>query len=192
MTSAQRAQLLQAISSTKLFVGKNSFLRRLSLFQVSRVYEIFRPGAENEALDMLGTWMQWSYPLRPLFSNENEVASPLGTFDSDVPQDNHSFFALNRRRAFNLADQLTFEHPGAINTIEEKYLEKTDASSSLGAAYVLAYSYAFRGKLQDWIDKLDKRLSKEFVRPEAHVDWLLARASGRIEGGTGSAICDAT
>ena len=150
MTPAQRSQLLGSLA------GEEELLKRFTSARIKRTFQIFRPGAESESVDLVGRWIQVKPP----------VESVLTKY----------YFGNNRYNYFVLADYLTFEYPAGRAQLEEKYLTAPDGSCRLIAAYILGYSYGFTGELENWIAKLDAKLNDESLSGEARVDWLLARA----------------
>jgi hypothetical protein len=151
MTSAQRKQVLQAWS------GSEGLLWEMSEAQMINTYLMFRAGAEKEAVDFLGKWMQHQAPAEPRFAAD--------------------FVTSNRKRLLELGSEfLTFEYPAGRQQMEEGYLEYPDGKCCLYAAYTLAYAYAYAGQLDAWIEKLTARLNNESLVGEKRVDWLIARA----------------
>ncbi len=150
MTSAQRAALLQAI------VEHPELLASLSGVQMKEIYQIFHPGADVEATDMAGSWMQLQGVWEPTFATD--------------------FYAANRRTFEALGQHFAFDYSPGMATLEDDYLTYSDGRCCLPVAYTLAYAHACLGQLENWIVDLDARLAEESLTGDERVDWLLARA----------------
>lgn len=173
LSSDQRRQFLQ------ILIQQPNLLRLASRSQVLQAYRAFRFGAEEDALDMVGTWMQLQKDTAPQLSID--------------------FFQDNRSPFWNLGECLAQLPSQQVNDFRDSYLETSNGGCSLPAAYALGYAFASlrnatsnstrtdradTGRspqpasdyFKEWVEFLDNRIAGETVQGEARVNWLLARA----------------
>lgn len=177
LSTDQRQQFLQ------LLLGSPELLERIEKTQIAHVYQRFRFGVEEEALDVLGSWLS----LRP----------------NITPQLSLNFFQDNRQVYWELASLLTQQLPDRVEALRNNYLETTDGSCVLPVAYTLSYTglakdsitrsalariprferkrrseqrQASKGQYETWIELLDERLAGDSLSGDVRVNWLLARS----------------
>jgi len=161
MNSQQRSEVLKA------YQNDPQVMQALSLFTMSRLFLLFRAGAEPETIDLAGQWMQSHNPVEPVFTVEP--------------------FLDNRAQFYNFGDALAFVYPAGRKQFEDKYLALPDGRCCLGVAYCLAYAYAYVNDLDTWTGKLDARLADKQLAGDQRVDWLLARAQAEeLRGDSGA------
>ena len=150
LTRDQRRQFM------RILVEEPALLQRLSDAQMLRIYRKMRYGAEDEGLDMLGTWMQLHADIEPKITEE--------------------FFAANRSAYRHLTLYVLWQLPNEFRKLEDRYLEAPDGRCVLPVAYTSAYCYLVQGQIESWIALLDSKLDEAELTGDRRVNWLLARA----------------
>jgi hypothetical protein len=139
-----------------LLAGREKSLRKLTPSAASAIYLRFRHGAEDAAIEFLGSWMQ-----------SNPDGNVMIAAD---------WYAANRALYRNLAVQVSVQSSRHIEALFTEYLETSDGDCSLPAAYTLAYGRLMTGRMKEWLEYLDARLEDNELTGDRRVNWLLARA----------------
>jgi hypothetical protein len=150
LSVAQRRQFLQLLQKSQELLG------RATDQQIVHVYRNCRFGAEDEALHVLGEWMQIHTDITPHI-----------TLD---------FTATNRQSYFELAHYVARQLSDHYRLLQQNYLETADGKCCLPTAYTLSYCYFLNGRLSEWVEYLDEILDSPEVAGDRRVNWLVARA----------------
>jgi hypothetical protein len=150
LSAAQRQAFLE------LATNNAALLDRLTDEQLLLTYRKLRFGAEEQAIDFVGHWMQQHANVAPEFSLD--------------------FFEANRRPYSALGELLAYQLPLHLDELNENYLELDDGRCSLSAAYALAYGHLMNGAAKQWIEHLSAKLADDSLAAEQRINWLLARA----------------
>ncbi|MHB9081935.1 MAG: PA14 domain-containing protein [Pirellulaceae bacterium] len=140
----------------QLLAAHPALLEECASWMVANVYSRCRIGAPEEALHVLGLWAQSHCDETPALAAD--------------------FYAADREVYRGLAEKLVWQYLPHLEALEQAYLQLSDGRCSLPVAYTLSYSYWTQGRIGEWIDKLDARLSDEQLSGDRRVNWLLARA----------------
>jgi hypothetical protein len=92
------------------------------------------------------------------------------------PQFTTDMYRPNRREYYVLGYAVTWQYPAHLALLEPNYLVLTDGSCCLPIAYTLAHSYLMKGRIDDWVKRVDERLKDNTLTGDRRVSWLLARA----------------
>jgi hypothetical protein len=138
-----------------MLAQNRKLLEHVSQQELLRVYRQFRFGAEDQAMDLLSTWMELNADIAPKIALD--------------------FFDENRQTFAELAFHLTQQLPDAYRELERN-LAMPDGRCSLPVAYVLAYAYPMSGNYRGWFEFLAEKLDDESLVGDPRVNWLLARA----------------
>lgn len=122
-------------------------------------YSALRPGAEREAIDVLGTW---------LMVHADRVPELAGDTDS--------YYDMNVEPYRYASIRIASEHPEAVDWIEQGYLLTLDGRCSLPSAYLLTDARLISGRMLEWIEMLEERLDDQTLDGDERVNWLIARA----------------
>ncbi len=150
MTPSQRQEWLSILSS------RPGMADGLGVEQAVAVYRNLRFDGPDEALALLGHWMQ---------VNAGNGSKFTGWFARD-----------NRQIYFDLAAAMTNEYPPHAQRLQDQYLLIEGKRCSLHAAYTLSFIYALQGKLDAWRQFLDERLAEQAGVSDEHAAWLVAKA----------------
>lgn len=153
LTTAQRQTFLKEV------LERRSLLSQLDAKQATAVYTAFRFGAQEPALETLGTWMQLHADVEPEITSE--------------------FYEKNRSFYRKLTLYLVWQNPNQYRVIQDRYFEMPDGRCCLPAAYTLAYCHLVQGKIEDWNDFLEGKLKDKTMTGERRVNWLIARAQAK-------------
>jgi hypothetical protein len=170
LSAASRERFLEVLSAHE------GVLNSLPAEQVVTLYEGFRFGNEEHALDVVGQWMQAHADITP------EI-----TLD---------FFRVNRQPYWELGQLLGGQFPEHVKLLQERYLVLEDGRCVLPAAYTLSYATlaqdvtrpsVFDPRRQtlpatvsgNWNDVLAAELADDEVSGDLRVNWLLARAQAK-------------
>ncbi|MCA9129578.1 MAG: hypothetical protein KDB22_20970 [Planctomycetales bacterium] len=121
-------------------------------------HDSVRYGAERPALDLLGQW---------LVSQANRTPEPADSVNS--------YLESNYKPLRHLIIPLLLEHPQSSQWLMEDYLALEDGGCSVASAVVLGYVHSVGGTMDEWIGRLDERLTDEEVTGDTRVNWLIAR-----------------
>jgi PA14 domain len=125
-------------------------------WSVEQFYVNLRQDSPTGALNVLGRWMQ-------------DHADEAPTLSDD-------YYKTNQVQYCDMAE-FTFHHfPPHSEQLEANFLVTKDGRCVLPAAYALAYGYLADGRIEEWIKKLEERLSDKSLTGDRRVNWLLARA----------------
>ncbi|MCA9077795.1 MAG: hypothetical protein KDA93_22400 [Planctomycetaceae bacterium] len=152
LSSAQRRTFLQEL------VVRPNLLTSMKPKGAWELYQAFRFGAVEEALDVFGLWA-----IQHADHTVNPGAGSIHSIDGD-------FRDACRRVGHFIAHQTS-----QADELHDGHLEQTDGSCCLPIAYTLNYSYLTQGKLDEWIADLDARLDQPGVAGDKRVNWLIAR-----------------
>jgi hypothetical protein len=178
LTTKQRESFLKVLSTHEDFVAN------LSAEEVVRVYEHFRFGVEEPALDVVGQWMQ--------------VHADI------VPEITLDFFRVNRRPYWQLGQLLGGQLPQHVKLLQDRYLVLEDGRCVLPAAYSLSYATLAKDRLHppaiyvesatpetsefdEWVKLLADELDNDKLAGDSRVNWLIARAQAAEARSTMSA-----
>lgn len=153
LTTKRRGDFLEILKQNPALMDP------LDLKSMVRVYQAFRFGNADKALDAFGAWSA-------------RHADYVGEIFTD-----NVFQGDERLACATLAVNLTQQLPGEIDRLESEYLELPDGRCSLPVAYVLGCSYLGQKKHADWIAILDAKLANQSLTGDKRVNWLLARAN---------------
>ncbi|MCA9232948.1 MAG: hypothetical protein KDA57_20035 [Planctomycetales bacterium] len=151
LDSKQRRQFLELLNTSR-----RELLFQASPEQLLHLYDRFRFGAEELALDALGAWMQAHADLTPTITT--------------------NFYRDNRQVYWRLAKLLNQQPEDYQRQFAELYLETEAGHCVLPAAYTLGYRHAAAGTLSEWIALLKTKLDEPSLTSEQRVNWLIARA----------------
>lgn len=118
-----------------------------------------RCGAEEQALDLLGTWLQRHSDIAP---------NPTANLND--------YFENNRKAYRRYSERLAFEYPEGMTQLQERYLETPSGNCCLPVAYTIGYCHMTLGTIEEWIGLLSDRLADKELTGDQRVNWLLARA----------------
>ncbi len=150
MTPAQRQEWLSILSA------RPGMVDGLGVEQAVAMYRHLRFDGPDEALALLGHWMQ---------VNAGNGSKFTGWFARD-----------NRQIYFDLAAAMTTEYAPHAQRLQDQYLLIEGKRCSLHAAYTLSFAYALQGKLDAWCEFLDERLAEQAGASDEHAAWLVAKA----------------
>jgi hypothetical protein len=131
-------------------------LSSLTMREVKAIYGALRFASPDEALGVLGSWLQQNAALRSEFS--------------------FRFSRINRDPYFELADMVTRQYEPHGKLLEDRYLVTPSGGCSLPAAYTMAFVHIARGDWSKWADFVDAKIDDEGIPTAARVDWLIARS----------------
>ena len=155
---AQRQEFLE------LLTERTRLLELMSLEEVTKVFVRCRHGAGDAAVRLLGSWMLLHPDVEP---------------DLSI-----NFYDDNRQAYRELTIRLVWQDKRGIELLQDEYLELSDGSCSLPAAYTVAYGHLVQDKLADWVSVLDAKLANANLVGDQRVNWLLARAHAAELQGT--------
>lgn len=165
LTSNQREQFLKVLAS------RPKLLTAMKNEQLVRLYQQFRFGAEEQALDIAGLWMQVHADIAP------EI-----TID---------FFKENRQPYWELGQLIGGQLPEHVKLLQDRYLVLEDGRCVLPVAYTLSYATLVGDRMQppeidpkqepisayrDWVELLTEELNNDSLTGNLRVNWLLAKA----------------
>jgi hypothetical protein len=164
LSSAQRREFLQ------LLVDNKELLSRVEDDKLLRLFRTLRFDAEDQSIDLLGTWMQLHADVTPKITAD--------------------FFRENRRVYAELAIHLARQQQGAYRLLGDRYLEMPDGRCALPVAYTLTYCERIasrpipdlgaikttQSRSSEWFDKLDAMLEDAALAGDQRVNWLIAKA----------------
>ena len=157
MDSAQQTACLRGLAARPDVLLGQGGLWTVDLFWGCRF------GSPDTAVEFLGTWAQLHPDAEPSFGDAYDILH------------------LRYRR---LADAVMWQYPPHGQQLEEQYLVLPDGGCCLPLAYILAHGYREKGRLGQWIDKLEARLDALPAVGDVRVNWLIARAMAQeIRGG---------
>ena len=177
LSHSQRQQFLD------LLLSRPDLLDRISQQQIVPLYRRLRFGIEEEALDLLGHWMQ----LRP------DITPHIST----------NFFRENRRDYRDIG-LLLVQFPSHRQRLQDRYAIGEDGRCVLPAAYALSFAESSVNRRdsavrvspreidsqQGWGEFLTEILADNSLQGDLRANWLLARAtheeikgsSARVDG----------
>lgn len=169
LSSARRQEFLELLVAQPGLLGKTNDVQLLSL------YKGLRFGAEEAAIDLLGTWMQQHADVQP------EIVA--------------DFFEKNRRVYWELGQLLATQQPEMLLRLREDYLMTDDEHCALPVAYTLSYGYLAADRLappsleamedpaaapkmrfEEWSELLAEKADDKELDDSLRINWLLARA----------------
>jgi hypothetical protein len=126
-------------------------------WSVEQFYVNLRQDSPTAACNVLGRWMQDHADEAPSLSDD--------------------YYKTNQVQYCDMAE-FTFHHyPPHADQLEASFLVTNDGRCALPAAYVLGFGYLSQGRIEEWVKKLDDRLSDKSLIGDRRVNWLLARAT---------------
>jgi len=164
-TSSQRAAHLEHLLEVDIAHTANI----LRAAKPNLFYELARFGAEEQAIDLIGTSMQFGSDFNRSYY-DLYMTGHLRGFQGNRRQ------YLKRSLYHEFANTLVWEHPPSFSRLEDRYLEMADGSCCLPVAYTLAYGYLVQGQMEAWIELLDSKLEDPAITGDRRVNWLIARA----------------
>jgi hypothetical protein len=165
LSAAQRQAFLE------LATNNAALLDRLTDGQLLLTYRKLRFGAEDQAIDFVGHWMQQ----RP------DLVSAIVD----------DFFPRNREPYYELATEMALQLPSQLQQLQDSFLEQENGRCVLPVAYVITYGKSLLDSramasvtsatemptgMSDWIDYLAEKAGETTVPGDARANWLLARA----------------
>ena len=171
LSCAQRREFLQLLTENP------ELLNRVDDEQLVQLYRNLRFGAEYDAVDMLGAWMQLHADVTPKITAD--------------------FFRENRQLYAKLAIHLARQLPDGYRVLHDRYLEMPDGRCALPVAYTLSYSVLAvppvltdlenikrpKSPSSDWSELLDAKLEDTSITGDVRVNWLIAEAQSLEQRG---------
>ena len=148
LSQPTKRELLSEVANDSSHLGEMSF------DQVRSLYRDYRYDDPDQALEVLGKWLQ-SHTYGEL------------TISSD-------FVKTNRQNYLELASWIHFQYPEHEELLHDSYLETTDGGCNLPVAYTLTIAKQHAGQLLDWTSQVDGKLKD--AEGDSRSQWLLVRA----------------
>ena len=153
LSSSQRAEFLATL------LNYPALIEKMSMAKAYAVYTRYWYGAPDEAIALLGTWMQLHPDARAQLSGTSK-----------------GFYRNNRWKYRQITIPTVMQYPEHFQVLLEEYLEMPDGGCCLPAAYSLGYGHLVQDRMSEWIELLDAKLADESLSGDRRVNWLLARA----------------
>jgi hypothetical protein len=167
LSAAQRQAFLE------LATNNAALLDRLTDGQLLLTYRKLRFGAEEQALDFVGRWMQQHANVAPAITS--------------------AFYEQNREVYRQLADHLARQQYGQHAALRDEYLELDGGECALPVAYTTTYALQIVDRLaalalpgpeadarksasSEWIEQIDETLANTALPSNQRINWLIARA----------------
>jgi hypothetical protein len=169
LTSARRQEFLE------LLIARPELLEKMSDGQLLSLYRGVRFGAEEAAIDLLGTWMEQRADVQP------EIVA--------------DFFEKNRRVYWEMGQLLATQQPEMLDWLRDDYLVADDDRCALPVAYTLSYGYlmvdrltppsleelkdpatAPKSRFEEWNELLAEKAEDKQLADSLRINWLLSRA----------------
>ncbi len=131
-----------------------ALLKPVSREAIIRLYQTCRFGCPDAALHVLGKWLQMHPETEPEFSPDAQNTTCMDYWVA--------------------ASSMACQYPPHLNLLEHDYLALSDGGCCLPAAYILATGYSTKGRIGEWIEKLESKLKDEKLEGDRRVGWLLA------------------
>lgn len=144
-------------------------LTSLSSSAMLQIFQAVHNGCEEDAVDVLGAWMQLRADAAPAIASSAR-----------------DYFTLNHKFYWNLAGIVGFEHPPSLQWLRERYLDTPDGGCCLPVAYLLAQVSVLRSspearfgeetEIVEWIGVLRDKLAEKDLVGDQRASWLLGYA----------------
>jgi hypothetical protein len=140
-------------------VQNPSLLDRLDLKTIVRVYQAYRFGNPDRALEMFGAWAL-RHP------------DVVGEISTDTV-----FQGDERLACATLAICTTQQLPSQAARLQQDFLVLPDGRCSLPVAFTLGCSYLGEKRYVEWVEFLEGKLADASLSGDQRVNWLIARAN---------------